>query len=42
MTNAIKALLQMTNVSLQPVPSLKLTQVAKNLLSFATAFFQYL
>jgi hypothetical protein len=54
MTNAIKALLQMTSVFLQPVPSLfykiknklqsipfknvlKLTQVAKNHLAFATA-----
>jgi hypothetical protein len=37
MTNAIKVLLQMTSVSLQPVPSLKLTQVAKNHFAFGTA-----
>jgi hypothetical protein len=33
-----KMLLQMTSASLQPVPSLKLTQVAKNHFAFATAF----
>jgi hypothetical protein len=35
--NMKKMLLQMTSVSLQPVPSLKLTQVAKNHFAFATA-----
>jgi hypothetical protein len=30
MTNAIKVLLQMTSVSLQPVPSLKSIQKSKN------------
>jgi uncharacterized membrane protein YobD (UPF0266 family) len=46
--NMKKMLLQMTSVSLQPVPSLigynfflKWVQVAKTHLSFATAFFQY-
>jgi hypothetical protein len=38
-SNMKKMLLQMTSVSLQPVPSLylKLTQVAKNQFGFATA-----
>jgi hypothetical protein len=41
MTNAIKVLLQMQSGFLQLESTINLTQVAKNHLSFATAFFQY-
>jgi hypothetical protein len=41
MTNAIKVLLQMTSVSLQPVPTLKLTQVAKNQFEITLKLYLY-